>query len=321
MSKIIHEENEKKMKRKGRGDRATSTVAAGIPLIGWILFGALPLLLAAVISFSELHSTDMNDMKFVGLQNFITILTNADGHTYLSYLTTVILWVNVPITIGVSIYISNLINKVPIGKNFFRAVFFVPHICSLVVVAMTFRMMFSAEGGVINSVLDMLGFKQRTWLSDSPWAFMGVVTLLNVWAGIGFCIVLFNAAISKIDSTYYEAARLDGATPFQMFWKITWPAISPTTSYLVTMRTISALQGMATTYVLTNRATGTPTWPGTNVPTNETIVRHIYNMVFENSYVYGYGLAAAAGWVLAVVIFIITILNMKMQERWVNYDF
>lgn len=312
------------MNRKKRRDRASSKFVASIPLVGWLLFGIVPLAMSAVVAFTELHSTDLQDMKFVGFQNFITILTNADeGRTYASYLSTLVFSLSVPVTLGISLYIANLINRTKIGKKLFRTIFFIPFVCSTVVVSMTFRMLFATEGGLINQLLSGLGFQPVAWLTDTPVSFMTVAIILSVWSGIGWCILLFQAALASVDASYYESAKLDGATSFQMFWKITWPAISPTTSYLVTMRLIGALQSMAEMYVLVggSSTSNAPTWGNSAAYVSDTVVKHIYNMIFENSYKYGYGLAAAAGWILAIIVLVVTRVNLKLQERWVNYDF
>ena len=309
-------------KRRTGRDEFSSTCAAAIPLAGFVLFGILPLALSGVIGFTELHSTDLRDMKFVGLKNFTTILTNQDGgQTYWAYLSTAVFMLSVPLTIGLALYIANLVNRTKIGRNFFRTIFFVPFVCSMVVVTMTFKILFATDGGVINSLLERLGFLPRAWLSESPLSFLMVAIILAVWSGMGWCIILFHAALSGVDSSYYEAAMLDGATPFQMFSRITWPAISPTTSYLVTIKLIGAMQVMTETYVLVNN-TRPAVWPGpAGAWASTTVVRHIYNMVFESSYLYGYGLAAAAGWILALIVYIVTQVNLKLQDRWVNYDF
>lgn len=312
-----------KKKKKNRRDEIGSACAAGIPLLGFIIFGAIPLLLATVVSLNELHSTNLAEMKFVGLENYKTILTNADGgRTYASYLSTIIYALNVPICIALALYIAYLVNQTKIGKRFFRSVFFIPYVCSTIAIGLTFKMLYSQETGVLNLILSALGFEKVGWLTDSPWSFLISTIIMTVWQGLGFCVVLFQAALANVDETYYEAARIDGASSAQMFWKITWPAISPTTAYLITMKLIWALQAMAETYILASGSnTIVPTWGNSEAWVSDLVVKHIYNMVFVNGYRYGYGLAAAAGWILAIVVFIVTRINMKTQKRWVSYDF
>lgn len=315
--------NEVNKKKASKRDQEGSFLAAGIPLLGFLIFGAIPLILASVISFTELHSTNLADMKFVGLENFKTILTNGDeGRTYASYLTTVVYALNAPICIALALYIANLVNRSKIGQRFFRSVLFIPYVCSTVVIGLTFKMLYNEEAGILNAILDFLGYKKVGWLIDSPWSFMIATIIMTVWQGLGFCIVLFQAALANVDQSYYEAAKIDGASNFQTFWKITWPAISPTTSYLITMKLIWALQAMTETYILAGGSnTFVPTWGNSGAWVSDTVVKHIYNMVFVNSFQYGYGLAAAAAWILAIIVFIVTRINLKAQERWVNYDF
>ena len=304
---------------RGRG-QASGFLAGSIPLIGFLLFGMIPLVLSLVVAFSELHSTDLTDMKPIGFDNFITILTNGDDKTYASYWSTVLYALNAPICIALSLWIAYLVSRSKFGKKFFRSVFFIPYVCSSVVISLTFKnLLYRTEGGLINEILMNLGLEPVGWLSSSPWLFMFAALVMTVWSGLGWCIVLFQAALSNVDHTYYEAAKLDGASDAQMFWKITWPAISPTTAYLLTMKLIWALQSMAEMHLLATQNI-TPSWGG-ETWVSDTVVKHIYNMVFVNGYRFGYGLAAAAGWILAIIILIITRINLRAQRRWVSYDF
>ena len=310
-----------KLSKSKKLDRLGNTLAAMGPLIGFLLFGGIPLILAAVVSLTELHSTDLSEMKFIGLENFKTILTNGDNRTYSSYLSTIIFSLNVPICIALSLYIANMLNKTLFGKRFFRSVFFIPYVCSTVVIGLTFKILYNRESGVLNILLSSLGFEKVGWLTDSPLMFMTSTIIMSVWSGLGFCIVLFQAALSNVDESYYEAARIDGASNFSIFWRITFPAISPTTAYLITMKMIWSLQTMTETYILVGANPIVPTWGNSEAYVSDTVVKHIYNMAFMSPYQYGYGLAAAAGWILAIIVFIITQINLKTQKRWVNYDF
>lgn len=310
-------------KKINRRDEFGSACAAAIPLIGFLIFGAIPLLLSLIVGFTELHSTNLAEMEFVGFENFKTILSNQDGgRTYASYLSTIIYTLNAPIGVGLGLYIAYLLNKVNVGKRFFRSVFFIPYVCSSIVIGLTFKILYNEENGVLNVILTALGFEKVGWLTDSPWSFLMSTILMTTWSGLGYCIVLSQAALANVDEVYYEAAKIDGASSRQIFWKITWPAISPTTAYLLTMKLIWALQSMAESHILVNdNSAVVPQWPGSEAWVSDFVVKHIYNMVFVNSYRFGYGLAAAAGWILAIIIFIITRINMKSQKRWVSYDF
>lgn len=295
--------------------------AGSIPLIGFLLFGLIPLAMSGVIALTELHTTNIAEMEFVGIKNFITILTNGDNYTYASYWSTLLYTTNAPICIALSLWIAYLINKSKFGKRFFRSAFFIPYVCSSVVISLTFKkMLYNFDAGLINHMLEKLGFEPVGWLVNSPWVFMIAAVIMTVWAGLGWCIVLYQAALSNVDPSYYEAAKLDGASDAQMFWKITWPAISPTTAYLLTMKMIWALQSMAEMHLLAGGGM-TPEWGNSSAWVSDTVVKHIYNMIFVRSYEHGYGLAAAAGWILAVIVLIVTFVNMRIQRKWVSYDF
>ena len=113
------------------------------PLIGFILFGAIPLILATLVSMTELHSTDLTEMRFIGLENYKTILTNGDNRTYASYLSTIMYTVmSVPISIAISLFIAYLLNRVKKGRRFFSSVMFIPYVCSTVVVGLIFKIFF-----------------------------------------------------------------------------------------------------------------------------------------------------------------------------------
>lgn len=141
-------EHHKKKKKKSKGE-FTSALAAMGPLIGFTLFGLVPLILATVVSMTELHSTNLSEMEFVGLENYKTVITNGDNRTYASYLSTLVFALNVPICIGIALYIANLVNRSKIGQRFLRSVFFIPYVCSTVVIGLTFRILFNQESGGI----------------------------------------------------------------------------------------------------------------------------------------------------------------------------
>ena len=311
----------KKKKKKGKGELGNAMMAV-VPLLGFALFGVVPLVLATIVSLTELHSTNLSEMEFIGFKNYITILTNGDNRTYASYMSTIVYTImSVPPSMAISLFIANLLNKAKKGRRFFSSVMFIPYVCSTVVVGLVFKIFFREQGGVFNAILSFLGFEPVGWLTSNATNFMASTAIMTVWHGLGFAIVLFSAALGSVNKGYYEAATIDGATKFQMFWKITWPAISPTTGYLITMKLIWGLQAMEQTMILVGANQIVPTWFGSDAYVSDLVVKHIYNMAFMSPYQYGYGLAAAAGWILAIIVFIITRINMKTQERWVNYDF
>ena len=308
-------------KNKIRYDGKGAVLAALIPLIGFALFTLLPLILSTIVSFTELHSTDLSEMKWVGFDNYISVITNQSGRYYPAWLTTLLFLLNVPFSIFGGLYLARILDKTRHMKRLYRSLFFVPYVCSIAVVTLTFKILFRNENGVINALLDSLGFEKIGWLTSSPYTFIGVVVVMTVWRGLGYSIVLYQAALASVDESYYEAAMIDGATSFQIFWKITWHAISPTTGFLVTTKIIAALQSMAETYILVQNSNGViPMWNDTAI-VSDTVTRIIYSAIFNRPYAEGFGYGAAVGWILAITIFILTRINLKLQRKWVCYDF
>ena len=308
-------------KSKVQNDGITALLAAIIPLVGFAIFKMIPLILSGVVSFHELHTTNLEEMEWIGIQNFVGVITDKSGKYYPAWLTTLLFVFSVPFTIFGGLYLARLLDKTKHMKRLFRSLFFVPYVCSVVVVTLTFKMLFRNDSGVINQLLDTLGFEKVEWLTSTPYLFIGVVIIMTVWKGLGFSSILYQAALSNVSQSYYEAAKIDGASSFQIFWKITWPAISPTTGFLVTTRIISALQSMSDTYILVQgNGVIIPQW-NSHALVSDTVTRYIYDAIFTRPYAEGYGYGAAAGWILAITIFIITRINLKLQRKWVCYDF
>ena len=310
------------LQKKRNKEGQVGFMVAGLPLLGFIIFGLFPLAISLIVSFTELHAADFSQMKFVGWKNFVEVFTTPE--TYATYLSTIIYALNVPIGGLMALYLANKMHHARVGKKFFRFVFFIPYVSSSVVVAMIFGRLYALETGVLNSILRSMGFQEVAWLTDSALSFMASAIFMDIWNGIGYNIVLFLAALAKVNDSYYEAARIDGASPSQIFWKITWPAISPTTFVVVLFGMINSLQQMASTHVLASGVGSImPRWPGlgNQAWVSDLVVKRIYNLIFAWNQQYGYGSGSAAGWILAIVIFCSSQLMLKLQRKWVNYDF
>ncbi len=312
----------KVLSKKKNREGIAGYMIAGIPVLGFVIFGLFPLVVSLIVSFTELHIADLSQMKFVGWDNYIEVFTTKE--TYATYLSTIIYALNVPIGGLIALYLANKMYHSKVGMKFFRFVFFIPYVSSSVVVAMIFGRLYSLDTGVLNSILTNLGFEKVGWLTDSPMSFMISAIFMDIWNGIGYNIVLYLAALAKVDNSYYEAAKMDGATPAQIFWKITWPAVSPTTSVVILFGMIGSLQQMASTHILASGVGSImPRWPGlgTQAWVSDLVVKRIYNLIFAWNHLFGYGSGSAAGWILAIIIFVSSQLMLKLQKKWVCYDF
>ena len=290
-----------------RRDEIVGTLFASIPLIGFIIFGLIPLILALRMAFFNIRGYEILDGKYVGLSNFISVAK--DSTFWEALRNTLRLGLSVLISLALSLLIAYLLNKNPKGKKAFRVIFFIPYVCSVVAITLMWQYMFNTNYGIINNLLGRTGENAIDWLGNSKY-FSTAVIIMSVWSGMGYSIILYTAALTNVDKAMIEAATIDGANNAQIFFKIVFPAISGTTFYLLVMGVIGALQAFAVTNVLAPG--GGPNGDGV------TVVFWIYRRVIE--YDNQLGIASAGSWFLAVIIMIITVFQFIASKKWVNYD-
>ena len=319
--KVVAAKNKRKNRLKAK-DNIENLLITILPVVGFLIFGAFPMATSLVMSFFEMHDTDFSQATFVGLDNFKNMLDyNIHGENFLySFLTVGIYSLGVFIGLAIAVFIAYQLNKIKVLRRLFRTIFFIPAVCSVSVVTIVFKIFLDQNSGVFNEVLTSLGFEAVPWIVGTPLLFGISMIIVSVWSGLGYSVVLLQAAFAGVDETYAEAASIDGASATQIFWRITFHAITPTLGYLLTIRLIGALQQMGLYYQFGFGIIGCPMWTDTLYAFSTPVV-YLYDMIFKKSYIYGYGIGSAAAWILATVIFIITRVNLKLQEKWVSYDF
>jgi len=314
-----------KPKRNKTKEYIGNAAVSVLPFIGWLIFSAVPLVLSFVMVFYKMQEPMFDGAEFVGFDNFKRIFSQYGTKFGFSLLNTLIYSLKLPIGIVISLWISVMLNKVKrkLVRNILRGIFFVTYVCSISVIIISFRMLID-EGsiGVFNHILGQFGYEAFRWMTNSPWAFHLSAMMIGVWSSIGYNVVMFQAAMSGIDESYYEAARIDGASEMVCFWKITLPAITPTLSFVITTGLIGCFQAYAETQVLASGASGIPLWKDSQETGPWlTSAMWIYTMMFNDSMEFGFGMASATGWILAIIIFIVIRINLKLQKKWVCYDF
>ena len=329
-----------KRKHTDRKENTAGTCMAIIPVIGFLIFGLIPIVLGISMSFFDFQGKlwfefskpkgAMDTWKatsFVGFDNFKGIFTPsssniANGGWFLkTLLSTVVMYISTPTCIVLSLLIAFFLSKKIKCKTFFRTVYLLPFVCSSIAITVIWGKFFDANNGILNKILiqsfnaSASKYQSYNWAKDH---FYTVLFLVHVWGGCGFNIVLYSAALTNVNSSYYEAAQVDGANPFQIFFKITVPAISPTTFYLFITGTIGSLQAYAVPDMLA-AFSGTPAGTVLGVKMDNkamTVVGYIYNRLSAPNL----GIASAIAIVLAVIIGIITIINFIGSKYWVSYD-
>ena len=190
-----------------------------------MIFTFLPVFVALLLSFTEWDL--LRPIQWVGLANYIRMFTN--DPTFIKVLKNTLLFVavTVPARIVLALAVALALNQKLFGTTFFRTAFFMPVVSSSVAVALVWQWIFHADFGPLNNILWILGVASPPrWLTSTQWALTALM-IVSIWQGIGMNMVIFLAGLQGIPAQLYEAAKIDGATSWKSFWKITLPMLSP----------------------------------------------------------------------------------------------
>ena len=266
-------------------------------LVFFIGFVVIPMIMCVVFSFQEM-GLDSSATKFVGFANYTKMAQ--DPIFWKGFLNTVIIVVvAVPAVTAFSLWVSSAIYQMKaVTRSFFRCVFYLPVVTGTVAVTVVWKWMFNPYNGLLNQIFGTTGYD---WLGNSATAIWCIILILFT-TSIGQPIVLYVAALGNVDQSLVEAAQVDGATKLQVFWKIKWPQIMPTTLYILVITTINSFQCFALIQLLTSG--------GPNHAT-DTIMYYIFQMAYNNQ---NFGYANAMGVVLAIIIAIFSAIQFKFAK-------
>lgn len=275
----------------------------------WFIFPAIALLLvfvfypmlqAFIISFKNYSLVGAGDV-FVGMDNYVHLMKdraffNSLKHSF--YFAIIV----IPIQTSIALGLALLIQKKTAAAGLFRTLYFIPVIISTAVAATVFKLIYNKEFGLLNSVLKALHLPVTSFLSDPDTAMNGII-VLGIWKGAGFFMIIFLAGLNNISPDLYEAARVDGASRIQQFFKITLPLLNRTMAFVVIMTTIDAIKLSGLVFVLTNGGPNSST---------ETVVFYIYKQAFTQMRM---GYATAAAFVLFAIVLAISLIQMKLFNK------
>ena len=266
-------------------------------LVFFIGFVVIPMIMCVVFSFQEM-GLDSSATKFVGFANYTKMAQ--DPIFWKGFLNTVIIVVvAVPAVTAFSLWVSSAIYQMKaVTRSFFRCVFYLPVVTGTVAVTVVWKWMFNHYNGLLNQIFGTTGYD---WLGNSATAIWCIILILFT-TSIGQPIVLYVAALGNVDQSLVEAAQVDGATKLQVFWKIKWPQIMPTTLYILVITTINSFQCFALIQLLTSG--------GPNHAT-DTIMYYIFQMAYNNQ---NFGYANAMGVILAIIIAIFSAIQFKFAK-------
>jgi alpha-1,4-digalacturonate transport system permease protein len=205
--------------------------------------------------------------------------------------------------VGLSLLTATVLNRRIVARGFFRSVFFYPVLLSPVVVALIWKWILQREG-VLNAVITALGGGKTVFLAEPQWAMFWAI-FVSIWAHMGFYTLILLAGLQSIPRDLYEAAEMDGTSRWRTFRRITMPLLWPTMLVVLVLSLIKSVQTFDEVFVLTGGGPGTAT---------QLVVQYIYSTAFA-SQVHNFGLAAAASIVLGSVLFVLTLLQMRLGAR------
>lgn len=242
--------------------------------------------------------------KFVGFRNYIQIFT--DGEFWQAFRNVILFTIIViPVQCGFALIAANWLNKVAFLKSFLRSLFFIPYITPMVIVAVIWQSLYQYPAGFVNMVVHFLSFGKAPaidWLGNQHWALLAIV-VLSAWQAYGFQMVIYLGGLQSIPGDLYEAASIDGATPRQQFWHITFPALNDTHVLVLLVTTIQALKLFTQVNIMTKG--------GPNGATN-TLVHYIYQKGFTGGRI---GYSAAASIILFILILAIFLIQNAILNR------
>ena len=269
--------------------------------IGLLIFVAGPMILSLSLGFFEVSG--FGGYEFVGLANYRRMA--ADPLFWKSLRVTLVYIVTlVPSLYVVGLGLALLIQRDTRFNGVVRSLLFMPQTVSLVVVALVWQVLLVDKIGVVNQALLTVGLPSLSWLGDPRFA-LYAVTAISVWFLMGFYMLIFHGGLQDIPREYYEAARIDGATPVQAFFKITLPLLQPTSFFVLLVSTVAAVCGSQSfdlIYVMTRGG-----------PANSSSLAIFY--IYQQAFLFNeYGYAAAMASVLVVFLMAITVLMFLLTR-------
>ena len=274
-------------------------------LIAFAIFRIYPFILGILTSFTDAR-VGPRPGNFIGIENYLDVLTNSEVHRafIVTFQYSIIV---VPMSFFCGLAMAVYVNRKMPTHTFSRLVFFAPFVLTATIVAIVWNWMFQTQFGLINVGMGLLGLPARTaWLKE-PYLILPVIAFITTWWQAGFGMVIFLGALQNIPGELIDAARVDGANPWQTFWRVTFPLLLPVSSLVLTITLIEAMRVFSLIHIITR---GGPSDHST------TVVFYIFQEGFSR---FEQGMASAIGVVLFLVIMVMTILRFTLLRADKSY--
>lgn len=269
--------------------------------IGFLIFFVGPLVAVLGYSLTEWNLLTQH-AQFVGFDNYVDALKHNPDFWHVLRNSLIFAGGLVPLNMALALTLALALSKPFRGVIFFRTVFFAPMVTAAVAWAIVWKFLLQGESGAVNQFLELFSIDGPNWLRDPDWAMVAVI-VTRVLKTVGLNMILYIAALQSIPRDYAEAARLEGASAWQVFTSITWPLLAPTTLVIAIITVVGSLKVFDHIYLMTGGG-----------PENGTLVLafYIYEQGFE---FFSIGYAAALAVILFVLILILTLLQFLLKRR------
>lgn len=286
----------KKASKREKKDWIAAYILIAPVTLGLLVFYIWPFIQNVWFSFNDVNKFNMS--TFVGLANYKEMIGDKEvWRTFGNTLKYVI--VTVPVGLALSTFLAALLNAKIKGKSIYRTLYFLPSVTMSAAVAMVWKWIYNEQMGILNSAIKAMGGTGHNWLTDSKTALF-MIMIVGLWMTVGYNMIILLAGMQGINSVYYEAAAIDGASEITQFFKITVPMLTPTVFFVMITSIISGFQVFDTVYMMIGKAS--PAFEAT-----QTVVALFYRTAFD----YGYkGYAAAISILIFAAIMIVTVIQM-----------
>ena len=292
--------------KKARKDFFTGMGFILPSLLGFLIFTFIPVVISLCLSFTSWNFMEgIEGIKFNGLANYIRLFS--DEWFLNSYKNNIIFTaVTVPVLIALGLVMATIINKYIYGGGVVRTMIFIPYIASVVAVCTVWMVLLQPSYGPVNEFFRSIGIANPPgWLADFKWSLPSIM-IIYVWQQVGYYSIVFLAGLKGLPEDVYEAAKVDGASSIRQFFSLTVPLISPTTFFLTIMGIIGSFKVFAQISVLTQGGPGS---------SSSVMAYYVYRTAFDY---FEMGYANTLAWALFVLVFIVTLVQWKMQAKFSN---
>jgi len=279
----------------------------------------------ALVVYENYNMTNDTITGYTIFGNFLTVITDESfiipaSHTGSSAVinTLIIVFISVPISVLLALFISVALNSIKPLKSFFQTVYFLPYVTNTIAIGLVFAYMFKTDGGLVNELLSVFGIDSvgLSWVESGAvyWRSMFVLIFYSIWSSLAFKIMVFLTSIQGIDKQYYQAAAIDATPRGRIFSKITVPLISPMIFYILVTSVIGAFK-IYNAIVALFGVSGAPAGVDYNL---QSIVMYIYQFI-DGSNAGNLSVAAAASLILFAIILVLTLVQMQVSKKRVHY--